>query len=139
MRKRRLLVGVGALVLLVVVGWLAVAWLAPSRPGITRENYERIQQGMTQHEVERLLGEPGQDGLALLLTGPEHESDALATSLSEIDDLVWGEPPTCLVLGWVGRDVIVLVRFDNGRVSRKDILSRPQQTFLGRLRRLLPW
>src|SRR5258708_4540691 len=56
MRKRIPL----ALSLVACLALLAYAalWLLSSQPGISRANYERIQVGMTQQEVERLLAGP---------------------------------------------------------------------------------
>jgi hypothetical protein len=54
-RKRRLLLG--ALVIAcagVVLGTLA---LLPPRPAATRENFERLQPGMTRAEVVAILGD----------------------------------------------------------------------------------
>src|ERR1035438_7357980 len=39
---------------------LAVLALLPPRPGVTKENYDRIAIGMTYDEVEAILGPPGE-------------------------------------------------------------------------------
>src|SRR5262249_43999136 len=36
----------------------------PPRPGVTWANFERIEDGMTQEEVEKILGGPGVDWLS---------------------------------------------------------------------------
>jgi hypothetical protein len=56
MRRRKLVVLVVGLAALVAVAML-VLWPRPDR--ITRENYERIKEGMSRAEVESLLGAPG--------------------------------------------------------------------------------
>jgi hypothetical protein len=58
MRRRQLLLGAVVLALpgLAVAG---LPLLIPRHgPGITRDNYERIREGMTLSEVESLMGEP---------------------------------------------------------------------------------
>jgi hypothetical protein len=56
MRRRQLLAGTCGLLLLGLLAGLCVWSLALPRPGITRENYERIREGMTIEEVEAVLG-----------------------------------------------------------------------------------
>jgi hypothetical protein len=55
MRRRKLIVAVGLVVLVAVAAF--VAWPRPQR--ITRENFDRIQDGMSRAEVEAILGPPG--------------------------------------------------------------------------------
>jgi hypothetical protein len=57
MRRRKLLAAkVAGLAVLVAVGAFAL-W--PRADRITRENFDRIQNGMSQAEVEAVLGPPG--------------------------------------------------------------------------------
>jgi hypothetical protein len=67
MRKTRWLL-LGLLLASIVGVVLVVLALLPPRPGVTKENFDRIQNGMTRAEVAEILGdEPGrrQDHLAL--------------------------------------------------------------------------
>src|SRR5580704_4627317 len=57
MRRRRLLLGT---VVMLAAGLLA-AWLDYAGAGITLENYERIQTGMTLEDVQAVLGGPPRD------------------------------------------------------------------------------
>jgi hypothetical protein len=50
MSRRRLLLCLGA------VACCFIVWLTLPRSGITRANYERIQEGMAEQEVEGSLG-----------------------------------------------------------------------------------
>jgi hypothetical protein len=56
-RGRKLLVAVAVLAVLVAAG-ASVLWPRPDR--ITRENFNRIREGMTWAEVEAILGPPGE-------------------------------------------------------------------------------
>lgn len=56
MGRRRLLLGVGAVVLL---GGLALFhWLTAPTPGVTWDNFRRLRKGMSARQVEALLGKP---------------------------------------------------------------------------------
>jgi hypothetical protein len=54
-RKRRWLLALAGLLLL--AAGVVTVWPQPER--ITRENFERIREGMTRAEVEAILGPPG--------------------------------------------------------------------------------
>jgi hypothetical protein len=56
MRRRKLLVALAGLAVVVAVG-VVVLW--PPEDRITEANLERIKEGMTQAEVEAILGPPG--------------------------------------------------------------------------------
>jgi hypothetical protein len=57
MRKRRLLLIASLpLAVAVIVGVLA---MMPPRPGVTKINFDRIEEGMTLQEVEQIFGKPG--------------------------------------------------------------------------------
>jgi hypothetical protein len=119
-RRRRLLLCLVALACLgLAAGWVAL--LVTSRPGVTPENYERIQEGMTRPEVEALLGG----------SGVKSWIDKEMGEIYALDD-------TSLL--WVERDLIIIVSFDHqGRVCRKSRSSRGPGSFFDRLRPLLPW
>jgi hypothetical protein len=40
----------------VVCAWKLIKPMVPGRPGVTRENFDRIAKGMTKAEVEQLFG-----------------------------------------------------------------------------------
>jgi hypothetical protein len=56
MRRRTLLVVLAGLAVVVAVG---VILLWPRADRVTRENYDRIHEGMSRAEVEAILGPPG--------------------------------------------------------------------------------
>jgi hypothetical protein len=56
MRRRKLLAVLAGLAVLAVGAF--VLWPRPIVPGVTPENFDRIQIGMTCAEVEALLGQP---------------------------------------------------------------------------------
>ena len=55
MRRRKLLVALAGLAVVVAAGMVMV-WPRPER--ITRENFDRIREGMSRAEVEAILGPP---------------------------------------------------------------------------------
>jgi hypothetical protein len=123
-RRRRLL-----LVALVAAGLAAAFfWLQLPRPGVTRANFERLEEGMTLEEVETILGRPG--------VGYLMDEDDLV-----LPDLVSDDPenPANINNLWVGYEILVLVDFDaHIRVCHKRMEDRPRPTsFLKLLRRLL--
>jgi hypothetical protein len=60
MRGRRLVLGAGALALLLGAAGVVLAWFATPTPGVTLENYQRLRHGMTEREVQDVLGGPGE-------------------------------------------------------------------------------
>ena len=57
MKKKRLLLIVGGMAAFVGLT-LGVLALLPPKPGVTKENYDRIEVGMTRGEVEQIFGGP---------------------------------------------------------------------------------
>jgi hypothetical protein len=57
MKEKRLLLIASAIAAVVGVT-LGVLALLPPRPGVTKENFDRIKEGMTRAEVEAIFGEP---------------------------------------------------------------------------------
>jgi hypothetical protein len=129
LRRRRLpLVGLGAVALL--AGGL-FAWLGLPRPGVTRANYERIQEGMTLPEVESILGGPPGNYSRL----PDNEAGLWAIDFADPE---LGPQYFRGREAWVGGELAVAVWLnDQGRVRRKAAFDVPEPTFLDRLRRLL--
>jgi hypothetical protein len=83
MRRRQLDLG-GVLLVAVVAVW----WLWPDPPGVTKGNYERISQGMTLEQVRELLGSPG-----------EESADPPPDGLHGERVVVWPDPYAWI---WVG-------------------------------------
>jgi hypothetical protein len=100
------------LALLVVLGGLAVGLvLLPGElPGgrVTRENCERIKEGMTEAEVRAILGKPWDASLL----DPEPPRLRFPTA---------GPAPG--FLWWVGKDVVLFVFFEDGRVESTKVLT----------------
>jgi outer membrane protein assembly factor BamE (lipoprotein component of BamABCDE complex) len=49
------------LVLLTISGLCLIGLLTPNPPGVTRANFKRVQNGMTEQQVEAIFGFPGSD------------------------------------------------------------------------------
>jgi hypothetical protein len=125
-------------VLFAVALSLAVVWLLWPRLGITPENAERIQNGMTRADVEKLLGGPARNesGLpdnfindAFVNAEPDEiKRGRLNPGAKPFDDRRWASP-----------GFVVLVAFDDsGRVIRHSHMSFDvDRSFLDRLRRWL--
>ena len=114
MRRRPFLL-LGLLGLLALLGAFATQWLLSRPPGVTAANFERVQVGMTEAQVEGLLG-------------PE-------SILAEHDG------PHRI---WVAEHAWLEVWFDEGgRVAKKEpwasfprvLRRRPPETFWEKLRR----
>jgi hypothetical protein len=121
MTKKRWIVLAGMLAACVCLT-LAVLAMLPPRPGVTRANFERIQDGMTRAEVEKMLGGQGPDSPLL---GP---LDMNMKTSGPVTELLWVHPD---------RTTFVAVDFDgDNRVVRKYWEESPP-TFLEKLKRLL--
>jgi len=103
-------------------------WIVLPHPGVTRANIARIEEGMTRHEVESLLGgKPAEH--------PAPQANCIGFPVPYPAKIIVGEY-------WWGGDVAVIVRFDNtGRVSMSQMLdivyTKQTDTFLDRIRRWL--
>jgi hypothetical protein len=100
------------LALLVAFGGLAVAFAClPYGSRVTRENCERIQEGMTEAEVRAILGKPWDDSLL----DPE-EPNAYWAGESIV--LVRPERRVEFMYGryWMGDNIGFFVGFDDDRV-----------------------
>lgn len=139
MRRRLLLVGVG-LVGLLCVGFALFVWLTTPTPGVTWENYRRLRIGMSARDVKALLG-----ARYLRVVG---------SAISDNEYLIEEREEVCETLGgtrcWRGEELAIYLTFDEadrltsgeafrGQVARHGIPLLTDETFLDRIRRLLPW
>jgi hypothetical protein len=109
MRRRGLLLGVGALALIGLGAFAHIYFHALwSGEGITEENCERIQLGMTEAEVEAIFGCPAGN-----YSGKK--VDKLA-NLVRLLKVVEENDTDHISRVWVGNDVAILVTFGSGRV-----------------------
>ena len=132
MRRRRLLLGVSAVVLL-VAGFALFVWLTRPTPGVTWENFRRLHIGMSVKEVERLLGEPHEVYGSRRGTERYWKSQEVEISLTfDTEGLYDGRghsPPTDNA-NWSEH---LRLAFDEGE------RIRTHEGFLDHIRRWLPW
>jgi hypothetical protein len=128
----QLLLGLGALALLGLFARFLSSQALPHRPGVSRENFDRVETGMTMKEVYGILGtNVANTGRKALLT-----------------------MSCALVEQWIGDGAFIVIHFvpDRARpneedlvtiedcvVTKKEYLELPHEPLLERLRRLLPW
>jgi hypothetical protein len=111
------------LALVVVLGGLAVAFACLPRGGrVTRENCERIEEGMTEAEVRAILGKPW-DNWLLDAEGPT-DSNSEFRRFQMLRELF---KPRYLYF-WVGDNVTTYVAFgDDNRVFFRQTFSDPDR------------
>jgi hypothetical protein len=83
-KKRLLLIASVPLTIAVTLGVLA---MLPPSPGVTKANFDRIQDGMTRAEVEQILGGKGKMGGVKLWRFWEG-NDGSEAGIAFIDDCV---------------------------------------------------
>ena len=114
MRRRKLLVVLAGLAVLVAAGAVVLWPEPPSR--ITRENFDRVREGMTQAEVEAILGPPGDYRTRL---GDTKFHEGWLTDLDEYDPTIatWRRPISggSVIADWVGDTIRVQVYADDTR------------------------
>lgn len=106
--KVRLFFGTAALVLL--AGFAALWVQMISRPGISPQCYQRIQEGMNQAQVEAILGGP-----------PRCEVQAK----NPADDIIYGfRKNVHWPAEWWGRAGVITVFYDNKGIVYKKIFEK---------------
>jgi len=130
-----------------LLGFGTALYLWP-RDRITAESWQKIRIGMTEKEVEVILGGPGAS-LAEHLTRWQAAEKRIGKKLWEhFDDNELVEPKDFWKRFdeengkyWLGRRGIVAIQFDEGRVRRKQFqgLIAAEPTFIDRLRDWLGW
>jgi SmpA / OmlA family len=103
---------------LVAVGALAVGLVClPYGSRVTRENCERIREGMTEAEVRAILGKPWDNSLL----DPEEPRPP-----TDWRYRYYSPAGTIYSRLWVGSDFVVFVVFDrNNQVAFTELLSNP--------------
>jgi hypothetical protein len=122
-RRLLLLALPSVIVLLGIVGWLL--WPAQATTTITRENAERIENGMAIEQVEKILGGPARDET----TGPTR---IFCATVPENVTSYW----------WMTDQLFVVACCDNdARVVYCECrpAHRVHEGFFEMLRRMLPW
>lgn len=95
-------------------------WLAWPTPGVTRRNYDRIQVGMTEPEVEALMGGPA----------------GLSTNRPFI---YWLDDPQ-FTRKWLGDEACITVELGHDyEVVGKEFVALPPEPFLNRIHRVFRW
>jgi hypothetical protein len=145
MRRRTLLVALAGLAVVAAAG-AVVLWPRPER--ITRENFDRIRDGITRADVEAILGPPGdyRTGHGEMDYGTGENTDwtpdsgpdfAPRTNWSRLRGVRGqsSEDPS-LRAGWIGDSFAILIVVDkSGQVTHKSL--SPRRTTQGPLDNLL--
>ncbi len=120
-----------------VVGTTVIVFLISQRPCVTRENFEKIDPGMTMAEVEALLGVPTGNPkqevyISFLYTRPMPEPRV--SDMAELNARL----AVMQTEEWVGEEFAIRVYFDSsGRVfTAMGWVCGTRETFLKRVRRL---
>jgi outer membrane protein assembly factor BamE (lipoprotein component of BamABCDE complex) len=137
MKRKRLLLILGCL----AAGLLAVFWTLPLKTfrndKITLGSREKIRVGMTEREVETILGGPAGVYAPVRNTGEYCVSGFTPSSVAMVSgkNLIQRQGGK----EWVGETTAFLVQFDqNGKVSTFMAgLAIPNESFLDKLRRWL--
>jgi hypothetical protein len=127
-KRKRVLFLAGCVAAVLVASYLALRWAAP-RHHINKEGFDAIRVGMSEQEVEAILGGPPGDYSA---TGAVPCPAAYASSGTLLDRGVED------LRSWVGDDAAINVAFDaGGLVVWKDqvpILMHTREALLDRVR-----
>ena len=127
MKKRLLaIVAVIVAVMVAVVGasLLTLAML-PAGPGVTKANFEQINEGMTAAEVEAVFGGAGRESILLGVNAKNGRTERL--------------PADPHAQSWEGREGFAAIQFnENGRVVDRIWTDAPS-SFWQKLQRWLPW
>jgi SmpA / OmlA family len=139
MRKRLIVLLVG-LTFLLLGGSLAIRLIIPIHR-INEDNIKRIKEGMSESEVEALLGAPPGDSSAGGRVVHYADGGTHPFMRMEGPGLKFFKMAKLHAVEWVGDVAAVKVWFDASQRVFKVVPGRVigEYTFLDRLRRLLPW
>src|SRR5262245_59132749 len=129
MSKRRLAWIAGTLVLLLAAGY-GVLWLTAPRHDINHKSFEAIKMGMTEQQVEAILGVPAGDYTTGPVIGwPEISSNGWA--------ICWERQPH---KSWISNEAAIHVYFDEQGLVKRTTHRKPwlsEESLWARLRRWL--
>lgn len=135
--RMKLLLGVGLFGCLGLVALVAVPRLLPVKPGVTVESFRKLALGLTEEQVEDVLGAPAESStwVCLNFDEPLAGGDPLPPA-QDITVKYWRGEHCSVTVSFSGRAFEGELQTDDGRVV---FLSsgRPAPTFWERLRRLL--
>jgi outer membrane protein assembly factor BamE (lipoprotein component of BamABCDE complex) len=152
MKRKRLLLILICLASVLLSGYLALRLMSLSNDKITQENFDKIKLGMTENEVEALLGGPAGVYTFKAITGQYSVRGGRQRDVM-IDESRWTLGRGFAILSgldlikekggkeWVAEEYAVFVRFDeHGRVVESEwswfgVIEN--ESFLARLRRWL--
>jgi hypothetical protein len=149
MMRKRLLLILGCVASVLLAGYLTLRLTAPQRHRITKENVEAIQKGMTEEEVDAILGVPAgvyssgiRTGYPLFDSIMEDHGVPDGCFYTDGDGIIFIPIELVQKRGgkeWAGDDACVYVRFDEtGRVAetKRGLVFRLwNESFLTKLRR----
>jgi hypothetical protein len=144
MRRRTLREALAGLAGVAAAAMAIALWPQPASSLITRQNFDRIRQGITRAEVEAILGSPGDYRTSLGQT-----DDPLGQLAPEMADYgptlatwqLWGNGPNRVGV-WIGDSVEIIIYVDgSGHVVISHVLERrrntnPLENFFWRANRL---
>jgi hypothetical protein len=134
---KRKLKWIAVLLIVLLAGMAAALFLWP-RDQITLESWKKIRIGMTENQVEEILGGPGLNVENFWRDWWKKQQEFSLVGFSPHEGAVVTEPATY----WVGRSGLIGIKFDeDGHVTGKifSTVESTQQSFRDRLRDWLGW
>jgi hypothetical protein len=133
---KRKLKWIAAVLIVLLLGFVAAVYFWP-RDRITAASWEKIQIGMTEKEVEEILGKPGVSGVAFV----KHVE---VSPISFTGPVLVEEPesPSDSEKYWIGQRGIMRIGFDKAcevAVKRFQEVRSTEPTFIDRIRDWLGW
>lgn len=128
--RKRIPILLGGILAILLAGWLMLWMTRPPEHHINSDGFGKLRKGMTESEVEAVLGVPAGD----YATGP------IRLNVNVLGYI----PDTYFVFRvaekkWVGNEAIIEVWFENGRVEHTRIMGVfvRSESFPAKLRRWL--
>src|SRR4051794_7763069 len=115
--KKKLPLLIGGILVVLGIGFATALVIGNGRSAITRANFEQIQEGMPEGEVERIFGEKGHTG------DPPMISSRAPTAKGSMRI-------------WTNNELLVVIDFKDGTVDYK-ACYRNSETFSGKMLRWL--
>src|SRR5262249_34741461 len=127
MTKRKWL----AIVLAVLLLGLGTAFFLWPRDRITAESWEKIRLGMTEKEVEDILGGPGTNIKDIEEFERTRGVPLIKVEIQLLEGL--GRRITEAAKVWIGRSGVIMIEFDKSDVTNKHFWEVKPNSFLDRV------